>query len=389
LPLIKTPRGATWALRPVHVLQQLVLAVHVVLPDNNGLAEQYRDAGAFVHILETDIARLKTPDRLFKTGRAFRELVRTLSPDIIHSHFVGTTLFMRLAMGREGPARVFQVPGPLHLENPITRRIEIASANQLDRWIASCKFTLEAYRLAGIRNERLGLSYYGLDLSTFKSHKPANLREQLGLPPDAAVIGMVAYIYGPKRWLGQTRGLKGHEDLIDAVKIITEHGREAALVFVGGPWHGSEAYARRLEHYARLNLGKRAIFLGHRTDVADLYAGFDLAVHPSHSENLGGAVESLALAVPTVATRVGGFPDIVIPGETGWLSPPKSPIALASTIMSALDDPEQSKRLARQGAERVRSILDVERNGREIADLYNLFTQITTSRYTTTNGALI
>src|ERR1044072_2987725 len=136
----------------------------------------------------------------------------------------------------------------------------------------------------------------------------------------------------PSGCWARPRGLKGHEALIDAAAILREQGHDIACVFVGGPWGASAVYERRLRDYATARLGDRGIFLGTRSDVADLYRGFDLAVHPSHSENVAGAAESLPLGVPTVATDVGGFPDLVIEGETGWLAPAQSPAALAAKI---------------------------------------------------------
>jgi glycosyltransferase involved in cell wall biosynthesis len=154
-------------------------------------------------------------------------------------------------------------------------------------------------------------------------------RQDLGLDTDAPVVGMVAYMYAPKRLLGQRVGLKGHEDLIDAMTIVREQDPRVRVVFVGGAWGGAHRYEQRVRDYARRRLGPDALFLGDRGDVAALYRHFQVAVHPSHSENLGGAAESLLLGVPTVATSVGGFPDLVEDGATGLLVPPHSPTSLA------------------------------------------------------------
>ena len=89
-----------------------------------------------------------------------------------------------------------------------------------------------------------------------------------------------------------------------------------------------------------------------RSDVAELYSDLDVVVHPSRSENLGGALESLALGVPTIATNVGGFPDLVTHHETGWLVPPKSPTHITGAIMDAFSDPQASRR---HGEERKRA----------------------------------
>jgi len=112
------------------------------------------------------------------------------------------------------------------------------------------------------------------------------------------------------------------------------------------------------------------MFLGPRDDVPDLYPDMDVAVHPSHSENVGGAAESLLLCVPTIATAVGGLPDVVIEGETGWLVPPRRPDQLASAILAALRDPIRAGDMAARGRELATRLLDVKRNAQEILEIY-------------------
>jgi glycosyltransferase involved in cell wall biosynthesis len=278
---------------------------------------------------------------------------------------------MRLALGRRDPRpRVFQVPGTLHLEHPVIRALEIRSAGRQDSWIGSCEWIRQRYRQSGIAPDRVFLSRYGVDLTEIRPAPPGTLRHELNLTPGQQVIGMVAYMYAPRRMLGQSRGLKGHEDLIDAIAVLRERGRDVVGVFAGGAWNGRVDYEARVRNYARRKLGEHAHFMGTRFDVPDLYADFDVAVHPSHSESIGGSAESLMLAVPTVTTDVGGFPDLVKPGETGWLVPAKSPAALANAIAEALDDPQRASALAHKGQCLAREILDIRHNAKEVAAAY-------------------
>jgi len=181
---------------------------------------------------------------------------------------------------------------------------------------------------------------------------------------------MVAFMYAPKRYLGQTRGLKGHEDLIDAIKICLKHDSKMCCVMVGGAWNNATAYETSVRNYARKQCGDRVIFLGTRYDVPDIYADIDVAVHPSHSENVGGAVESCLLGVPTIATQIGGFSDLVRDGGTGWLVPPKDPQALASAIMDALGNQKIAQERARAGQNLARDLFDVRGTAVEIKSIY-------------------
>lgn len=369
LHLVKTSVGATWALRLVRELAALGIDVHVALPEG-GLSSQYERAGAKVHAFQPDIA-VRTPWRIPGQLRAFRELVHRVAPDVIHSHFVGTTLSMRLALGREsGIPRFFQVPGPLHLEHPVFRALELGSADNLDHWIGSCEWTCDRYRSLGVPTAKIFRAYYGLDSIGWQKPSTGTLRRELGMGPDTPIVGMVAYYYAPKRYLGHTRGLKGHEDLIDAMVTVRTRRPEARVVFVGGPWGRAQSYAERVQQYAQTRLGNAAVFLGTRHDVPALYADLNVVVHPSLSENVGGAMESQLLAVPTIATDIGGFPDAVRDGETGWLVPPRSPARLAQAIESALADPRRAKVMALEGQRQARERFDLRKNAEAVVHAY-------------------
>ncbi len=370
LQLIKTSVGATWALRQMRELVRLGVEVHAAMPADGPLVPAYRDAGVTVHPGQYSLP-VRQPHAWRGLFGSFRELVAAVEPDIIHSHFVGTTLTMRLALGRRHPTpRVFQVPGPLHLEHPLFRNGEIGTAGPSDSWIGSCRWTCDRYRRSGISDDRIFLSYYGSDLDEIRQRAPGRLRAELGLDATSPIIGMVAFMYAPKRYLGQTRGLKGHEDLIDAIEIVRRTRPGVRGVFVGGAWVGARAYERDVRDYGARTLGDHAHFLGNRTGVAELYADFDVVAHPSHSENVGGAAESQLLAVPTVASDVGGFPDLVIPGKTGWLVPSKRPDLLAGALMEALDDPAHAGALAAAGQKLARELFDIRRTARDITAIY-------------------
>lgn len=373
LQLLKTSVGATWALRQMHELVKLAVDVHVAMPPGP-LVAAYMAAGVHVHALQTDFP-LRRPWTFPGISTEFRKLVASVQPDVIHSHFVGTTLTMRLALGKQHPLpRLFQVPGPLHLEYPFFRLAEIATAGPTDSWIASARWTYDRYRTSGIDESRLFFSYYGVDLNTFATHAKGRLRQELGLNEQTKIVGMVAYMYAPKRYLGQTRGFKGHEDLIDAVELCLKEEPNLICVVIGGAWNNTTRYEQSVREYGRKRLGERIVFLGTRNDVPLLYPDIDVAVHPSHSENVGGALESLILAVPTITTNVGGFPDLVKQDETGLLVPPRNPVALADAIMYMLRNTERAKNMAYAGQLHARRLFDVKANAQEIFDIYQRVT---------------
>ena len=97
-------------------------------------------------------------------------------------------------------------------------------------------------------------------------------------------------------------------------------------------------------------------WVGHVDDVVPWYHAADVSIAPSRSENHGAAGEASLLAVPTIASRVGGLPELVIEDETGWLVPPDDPEALMAALRRAIAaGPEE--RQARGERARVRALV--------------------------------
>ena len=375
LYVIKTNRGAKWAYEQALWLFRHGLDLTVVIPEESGdYADLYRSAR--IKVIRADCSLpVSKPWLLSRRIRTIRQIVETEQPDLIHCHFVTNILMMRLALRNSSIPRLFQVPGPLHLESCIFRKLDVLSATAADYWAPACRLSFQKYLQAGISSKRLFLAYYGSESYAKTFETTGQLRSEFGLSPDSRLVAMVCYFYKPKRYLGQRYGLKGHEDFIDAMRLLLHDYPDITGVIVGGPFGTSQRYMEQVQAYARRRCGDKILFTGFRKDVLQIYREFDVAVHPSHSENLGGAAESLAAAVPTVSTDVGGFPDIVIDGKTGYTVPAKSPRRLAQAIERMLIDPEQATQMALQGQREVRELLDLDRTAGLIEVIYSQILQ--------------
>jgi glycosyltransferase involved in cell wall biosynthesis len=368
LHLLKTSVGARWAFLQLRELVRLGMECHVVLPDDAGIVSEYRRAGVTVHVL--DLNAIPATPAFFRAAAELRRLVEAVAPDVVHSHFVATTLSMRAALRGTSIPRVFQVPGPLHLESSVFSMLDLATASRHDVWVASCDWTRRRYISLGIDPARVFLAHYGSDLATLRPAVAGGLRRELGLAAETQMVGMVAYCYRPKAYLGNRRGIKGHEDFIDAVGYLRAEGRDVVGVIAGGAWQGAESYFRSVQDYATKHASAHVMFLGTRRDVSAVYADLAVAVHPSLSENLGGAAESMLLGRPTVTTNVGGFPDLIDEGVTGYMVPPRNPQALATAIARMLDEPDAASRLAAAGQQRAQRLLDVRVTAADVAAVY-------------------
>jgi glycosyltransferase involved in cell wall biosynthesis len=88
-------------------------------------------------------------------------------------------------------------------------------------------------------------------------------------------------------------------------------------------------------------------------DLDDLYAGLDLYIMPSRSEAWGLTVlQAMAHGLAVVASNVGGLPEVIEHGKSGWLVPPESPEALAHAIEAAASDPARLCEFGRNARER-------------------------------------
>src|SRR5581483_4729335 len=251
--------------------------------------------------------------------------------------------------------------GPLTMEADLLRPLESGTAIFDTRTIASCSWTLELFERYGIPRSQCDLVYYGPDEERFDPARAdgSRVRRELGIGDGTPLIGIVAYFYAPSRSTGvygpnlAGRGMMGHEVLIDAIPLVLEKFPAARFALVGSGW-GSDGmkYMKKVMERAA-PLGAAVLFTGERRDVPDVLASFDISVHPSLHDNLGGTIESLLMAKPMVVSDIPGYADSVIHEETGLVVPRDDAPALANAIIRLLSDRELARRLGENGRARM------------------------------------
>jgi glycosyltransferase involved in cell wall biosynthesis len=374
LHVVKTSDGAWWAANQARELVRRGVEVHVALPFAEGRALPYwRNAGVQIHIVDLDFP-VGAIWRLPSIQQAARRLVDRVKPDVIHSHFFGTTIVLRRALRRvfSGPI-VFQVAGPLHLEHGLYRGWDLRSAGPNDYWIASSRCILKHYLDSGLPREKVFLSYHGGSASNVGQQRTNAVRNKLGISPETLVVGNVSFMYPPKRFLGQTIGVKCHEDMIDALATVTRSRSDVVGVFVGEAFFNAHWYQERLRARAAEKAGDRLRFTGYmsQAEIAAGWQDFDLAVHVPLSENCGGVLEPLLAGIPVIGGQVGGIPELVMDGLTGKLVESRNPSALADAVREVLSELPRYRQLAATGRNLVRTMFDVSRTAGEVYEIYN------------------
>jgi glycosyltransferase involved in cell wall biosynthesis len=370
--VVKTFDGALWAVQQVWELIQKGWEIHVISPSLEGrYAEKWRESGAFLHQLDIEFP-VSSIWKLSSSASMVRDKFNEINPNLIHSHFVSTTLMLRWALQDFPVPRIFQVPGPLHLENPIFGQWETFSSNHNDYWIASSDYIRQFYINGyGIDPRKIFLSYYGTDLGAFNQSGGGEFRKKYSIPMDALVVGNVSFIYPPKFYLAQRVGLKGHELMIESMANLMKENSNLYTVFIGNQWGVSQSYFQRLKRKAT-SLSKRFIFTGFlpQKEIVAAWKDFDLALHIPSSENCGGVIEPLLNEIPVVASRIGGLPEIIIPGETGHLAQSRTVQGVEDAVRNALSDKFESKRMAKNGRKLVERLFNIAHTANDIDQIY-------------------
>jgi glycosyltransferase involved in cell wall biosynthesis len=192
----------------------------------------------------------------------------------------------------------------------------------------------------------------------------AAVRAELGIPPEAPVIGSV----------GSLRPQKALHFLIECAAVLIRGFPDLRVLIVGD---GSEETSIR-SLIRRHDLGQTVILLGHRSDVPEIMAALDVAVSTSDWEGSPLSVmEYMAAGKPIVATRVGGVPDLITNGVHGLLVEPGDVERLAESIAELLRDPERRAAMGSRGCQRQRLEFDIDLMIRRLEMLYEELFRVT------------
>jgi glycosyltransferase involved in cell wall biosynthesis len=277
--------------------------------------------------------------------RRLREVIERARPSLVHVNdiwWLPQTLRAVKGMG---------IPVLCHVRQEIqtqkVRRYELPSADLVFAVSRNVEASLYS---GGVKPERIHALHSGIDLTRVSSDSDGKeFRCRHGIPDGAPVLGTVANLF-PR---------KGHDVMCRALASLRRSRPEIHYLIVGT---GDSEYEREVHELVRsLGMEGHVHFAGFQDPVYPALAAMDLYVHPALMEGFGIALlEAMAMAKPVVATRTGGIPDIVVPGETGMLVAPGDSEALASAIGALLDDKSRWAALGQAGRKRVERLFTVE-----------------------------
>lgn len=197
--------------------------------------------------------------------------------------------------------------------------------------------------------EKTHVVYNGVDLNRFQAvdaAQKAQYREDFGLPADKVLIMFAGQITHEKGFLHLVHALRELND--DRLHLVT--AGSSLLWNSAGNNHEISEYEREVRELLK---DMPHTWLGNVPfhKMASLYGAVDVFTLPSTWQEPFGIVivEAMAMGLPVVATQVGGIPEIILDGETGFLVPPADSKALADAFRKLADDPDLRQRMGAAG----------------------------------------
>jgi glycosyltransferase involved in cell wall biosynthesis len=275
-------------------------------------------------------------------------VLKQLNPDVIHAHDPHGVAMAATALSIASPS-----PPPLLVAS---RRIEFRVAhNSFSRWkysrvdcfVAISEAVRERLITDGIPRQKTTVVHEGVDVERITQLPTANVHAAFYLPTHAPIVGNI----------GALVAQKGQHHLIDAAAIVVRAVPDSRFVICGE----GELRQSLEEQIKRKHLERHVFLAGFRADVLELLKGFDLFALSSLQEGLcTSLVDAMAASKASVATRVGGVPEVVADGETGYLVPPRDHEALADRIVALLKDDARRAQMGEAALKRARKLFTVD-----------------------------
>ncbi|MEK7405622.1 MAG: glycosyltransferase [Acidobacteriota bacterium] len=323
--------------------------------DSRRLRELARYAATAVFPL-TSIYRLNGLRQIWR----LRRYINRQRIDIVHAFMQKSNIVAVAAARGSGAKAIVAARRNLgYWQTPFYVRLFRCLDRHTTRLLANSEGARRAtIEIEGAAPERVDVLYNGVDMERYAaSGGDPSVAASLGVPAGARVVGIVAH-YRPVKDLGL---------FLRAAKVVAAEVSDAVFLLVGqGPLRGE--LGRLAEE---LGIAEKVFFTDGHGAVPDYLGRMAVGCLCSTSEGFSNALlECMAAGLPVVATAVGGNPEAVEDGVTGYVVHDRDPRAFAAPIIELLRDEATRARLARQSLERCRERFDINAAVRRLEDYY-------------------
>ncbi len=274
--------------------------------------------------------------------RACFRLLRRERVALIHAHEFSAILCGWIVAMLAGVPFVATVHGKNYFWEKLRRRVAYRLVSRQGTMVVVSqdlkRFVCDK---VGVAEKRVQVIYNGVaPAQTVSDEEVWKCKAELGVLGCYPVLGVVGSLYP----------VKGHRFFLEAMPELLRRWPQARLLVIGR----GELDVALKEQAQQLAIGANVHFLGMRQDVPRLLSVLDAFVLPSLSEGLSLALlEAMASGKPVVATLVGGNPELIDHGRTGFLVQPENANDLAANLVKLLSDPGMMQQFGRQAAGRV------------------------------------
>jgi glycosyltransferase involved in cell wall biosynthesis len=294
--------------------------------------------------------------------QSVRRAVEQSGADLVHAHGYKGDLFGLLAARLARVPVVGEVHGWLFPKGRTLVRfyewLDVQVLKRMDLTVVLSEHYRKLLLQMGFSPSRLRLVPSGINTDELRARVAGiDLRGQLGVPPDSPTVGMLTRL-SPE---------KGVDLFVEAMAFVARvHPNVRGIVFGDGPL---EAELKALGE--RLGLREHLIWAGYVDAAADALRSLDVLAQTSRYEALPQVLmEAMVMERPTVVTPVGGCPELVRNGETGFVVPAKEPELIAAAICRLLADPDLRLRMGQAGARRMEQEYSMDRWFQRTLSLY-------------------
>jgi glycosyltransferase involved in cell wall biosynthesis len=319
----------------------------VIRPCFKGLRALYASPRAVAYLL--DVVRLARP---------IARYIRTSEVDIVHTILPNSYLIGACASVLAGRRPILMSRVSLNLYQQEDRLVGFIERRVLHRTvdaaIGNSNAVLRDLSAEGINESKLRLVYNGIDAGAFTNEMVdrSTARRLLGISDGALVFSVVANLHP----------YKGHRDLLPALAALSDalHSDWLCLI-VGKDVHDHLPELRRL--CLKYGLSRNVRFLGPRRDVPIILSASDIHISASHQEGLpNNIIEAMCARLPVVATAVGGVPELVVDGQTGYLLPPQDAGRMTGALVALAQAPIRRNAFGEAGYARAVSHFSIDHN---------------------------
>jgi glycosyltransferase involved in cell wall biosynthesis len=285
-------------------------------------------------------------------------VLKQLRPDVVHAHDPRGVAMAATALSIAAPQPRPALVASRRIEYPVARNsFSSWKYSQVDGFLAISRAVRDRLAADRIPASKIVIVHEGVDVERIVSLPSGNLHAALFLPTHSPIVGTI----------GALVAQKAHHTLIEAAAIVIKRVSDARFVILGE----GELRPQLEKQIKHLHLERHVFLAGFRADVLELLKDVDVfALSSTHEGMCTSLVDAMAAEKPAVATAVGGVPEVVADGETGYLVPSRDAEALAARLAQLLKDQGLRKRMGSAGLERARRLFTVERMVQETAAAY-------------------